>query len=127
MVECVALVNYPTKAIHGPTQLAITLSVNGGAIQTVFSDTNINVWDETHTIGLSSFDNVSSAEFRLFGFDASSTGGTLDIERFNSDPTPSRAIVVRGFAVAVPEPGGITELTGIAMVIISRRRRMSVE
>jgi len=107
----------------GPTQLAITVSVNGGAQQTVFTDPNINQGDETHTIGLTAFDNVLSAEFRLFGFDASSLGGTLDIERFNSDPDPSRAIVVRGFVVAVPEPGGILVISGFAMAWLVRRRR----
>lgn len=93
------------RSSTGPAQLAILLSINGGAFQNIFSDSSVQIGDETHTIGLTAFDNVASATFRLFGFSASSTGGTLDIERFNADPEPSRAILVRGFQVAVPEPG----------------------
>jgi hypothetical protein len=105
----------------GPTQLAITLAIDGGNEQVVFTDSDIFVGDETHTIGLTAFDNVLSAQFRLYGFDASSTGGTLDIERFNADPDPSRAIVVRGFS-AVPEPTGIVGLIGIGLVVLGQRR-----
>ncbi|MFT5300263.1 MAG: hypothetical protein ACI87E_002912 [Mariniblastus sp.] len=107
----------------GPTRLAIAVSINGGGLQTVFSDSSVFIGDETHTIDLTSFDDVMSAEFRLFGYNASSAGGTLDIERFNADPDPSRAIVVRGFATAVPEPTTSLLLTGIGLTTIIRRRR----
>ena len=106
----------------GPTQLAVTIAVDGGNQQVVFTDSDIFIGDETHTIGLTAFDNVLSAQFRLYGFDASSTGGTLDIERFNADPDPSRAIVVRGFS-AVPEPSGIVVICGFGLTIFARRRR----
>lgn len=107
----------------GPRQLAITVQINQSDIFTVFTDSNVNQGDETHTIDLSSFENVSSAQFRLFGFDANSLGGTLDIERFNSDPEPSRGIVVRGYAVAVPEPHAFVFMTAISIAFVSRRRR----
>jgi hypothetical protein len=114
------------RSASGPAQLAIQLSANGGAYQTVFSDSSVNIGDETHTVSLTAFDNITSATFRLFGFDAAASTGTLDIERFNADPNPSRAIVVRGFAVAIPEPG----FMGVAMLAmataISRIRRRTV-
>ncbi len=110
------------RSASGPAQLAIQLSANGGAFQTVFSDASVNIGDETHTVSLTSFDNITSATFRLFGFDASSTGGTLDIERFNADPNPSRAIVVRGFAVAIPEPGSMGTLLIVMSFLVSVAR-----
>lgn len=97
----------------GPSQLGILVSINGAALQTVYTDTNVNIGDETAIISLTQFDNVASAQFRLFGFDASSTGGTLDIERFNADPNPARAIVVRGVA-GVPEPNA-----GVVLLILA--------
>lgn len=114
------------RSASGPAQLAIQLSANGGAFQTVFSDASVNIGDETHTVSLTSFDNVTAATFRLFGFDASASTGTLDIERFNADPNPSRAIVVRGFAVAVPEPGSLAvALLALALSSGRLRRRVS--
>jgi hypothetical protein len=97
------------RSATGPSQLAILASINGGALQTVYTDSNVNIGDESAIIPLAQFQNVASAQFRLFGFDASSTGGTLDIERFNANPSPSRAIVVRG-VTAVPEPTAVLAL-----------------
>ncbi len=110
----------------GPTRLSIQLSVNGGAYQSIFDDPDVNLGDETHTINLTSFDDINSASFRLFGYNASSLGGTLDIERFNSDPDPSRAIVVRGFFASVPEPGSLgLIMISLAVTMSTRRRRMA--
>lgn len=111
----------------GPTQLEIWVSINGDAMQSVFVDDDIFIGDETHTIDLTFLDDVSSAQFRLYAFDATSLGGTFDIERFNSDPDPSRAIVVRGFAVAVPEPTGGLLIIGLSFGFFVQRRRIAVE
>ena len=54
----------------GPTKLAIALSVNSGGFTTIFSDNNVFIGDETHSIDLTAFSNIESAVFRLFGFDA---------------------------------------------------------
>ncbi|MEM7317323.1 MAG: hypothetical protein AAF497_29710 [Planctomycetota bacterium] len=102
----------------GPSQLAIALSTNDGAFSTIFSDSSVDPSDETHTIDLSSFDLVSSATFRLFGFDANSTGGTLDIEEIT--PGGRRGILIRG-SVAVPEPG-VFGLVCCGFAMIPRRR-----
>lgn len=104
------------RSSTGPKQLAIAVSINGGGFQTIFNDTSVFIGDDTNTIGLSSFRSVNSAIFRLFGFDASATGGTLDIERFTTDPDPSRGIVVRGDLTTVPEPGSFMLLAGLIVL-----------
>ncbi|MFK7770168.1 MAG: PEP-CTERM sorting domain-containing protein [Mariniblastus sp.] len=111
------------RSNSGPTQLAIMLAVNGGAMQTVHTDSDIFVGDETHTIDLTAFDNVLSATVRLFAFDAASPGGTLDIERFNAEPEPSRGMIVRGFVSSVPEPGSVVVLCLVGVGFFVKRRR----
>jgi hypothetical protein len=114
------------RSDSGPTQAVIQVSVDSGGFQTIFSDSSVFVGDETHTIDLDSFTNVSSAMFRLFGFDAASTGGTFDIERFTVDPDPSRGIVVRGVAVTmVPEPGSCLVIGCAGLLVTLRRRRVA--
>jgi hypothetical protein len=105
----------------GPTRLAILLSTDGGSQFTqIFSDSSVNASDETHTIDLTAFDAVTSATFRLFGYDASSTGGTLDIEEIVEGGR--RGILVRGELAQVPEPGaGLVALVGV--VALAGRRR----
>lgn len=111
------------RSDSGPTAIAILLSINGGLDQSIFTDNDVFVGDETHTIDLTMFDNVGTARFRLYGFFADSSVGTFDIERFTTDPDPARGIVVSGIALAVPEPGSILFLAGLALGIASRRRR----
>ncbi len=109
----------------GPTKLAIAVSINGGVFQSIFSDDDVFVGDETHTISLSNFRSVTSATFRLFAFNAPVTTGTLDIERFTTDPDPSRGIVVRGDITAVPEPGSfimVAALMVLGLVATLRKR-----
>ena len=97
-------------------------------MQTVFTDSFVDPTDETHTIDLTPFDNVASAEFRLYGFDADSAGGAFDIERFNAAPAPSRGIVVRGTPITVPEPGlGLMIVAAASIVMIRRRQRKRME
>ena len=104
----------------GPSQLAIALSTNGGTFSTIFTDSSVDPSDETHTIDLSSFDMVQSATFRLFGFDANSTGGTLDIEEIT--PGGRCGILIRG-NVAVPEPASVAVICLSLPVLLSRRIR----
>ena len=106
----------------GPEQIAILLSINGGAAQTIFTDGAVDPTDETHTIDLTNFDNVVSARFELHDFDASSTGGTFDVERFTTDPDPSLGIQVRGVS-AVPEPSTYLFLAALGGVFWGYRRK----
>jgi len=111
----------------GPKQLEIRLSTNGGAFQSVFSDSSVGENGETHLdIDLTGFTNVTSATFRLFAFDADSAAGTFDIE---NNASISNGSVAGGIAVSgasVPEPSVlILTLLGAAIASGSRlvRRR----
>lgn len=104
----------------GPTQLAIAISVDGGSFQTIFTDADVFIGDETHTIDLTTFDEVESATFRLFGFDAASGEGTLDIEEIEAGGR--RGIIVRGELSAVPEPtSSLVLLVGLLAAQFRRR------
>jgi hypothetical protein len=114
---------YRRANTNGPEALRIDLSVNGGAFQTVFSDNSIasqpQVGGEANPgIDLSSFDNVSSATFRLYAWAATgSSGRQLEIK-------PNAALAYSdGIAVyAVPEPTTITLLVvTLALVRCGRR------
>ncbi|MEM9773871.1 MAG: ExeM/NucH family extracellular endonuclease, partial [Chloroflexota bacterium] len=68
----------------GPTSIVIQVAINGGTFQTVFTDTSVSSNGENNLgIDLSSLDAVTSATFRLYGFGATSSGGTFDIEDTN--------------------------------------------
>lgn len=108
----------------GPEDILIRLSVNGGAFVDIFSDDFVEIDDEQHIIELDTFDDVISAEFRLYGFNANDAGGTFDIEQFQTNP--SRGIEVRGELAAVPEPvstGLLAGVFGLAAWSRSRRRK----
>ena len=107
------------RSASGPSQLMIAIAIDGGVLQSVFSDSSVLISDETHTIDLSSFRGVRSATFRLFGFAASDAGGTLDIEQFQT--APSRGIEVRANLSAVPEPSSYFLGLMIVMVWVVRR------
>ncbi|MBC8876847.1 MAG: PEP-CTERM sorting domain-containing protein [Planctomycetes bacterium] len=115
------------RSDKGPKQLEIRLSTNGGAFQSVFSDSSVDVNDETHLdIDLTGFTNVTSATFRLYAFDAESASGTFDIE---NDDSISNGSVDGGIAVSgasVPEPSVlILTLLGAAIAGGSRLMRRS--
>jgi hypothetical protein len=107
----------------GPSQLTIALSVNSGGFQPIFTDTSINPSDETATIDLSAFNDVDSAIFRLFGYSASSSGGTLDIEEIFEGG--ARGILIRGDLAAVPEPSIGNLLPLLCWLLILRPRVMA--
>ncbi len=111
------------RSNSGPTRLAIAVSINGGLFSSIFTDNSVFVGDDTNAISLASFRSVNSATFRLFGFNASSTSGTLDIERFTTDPDPSRGIVVRGDITAVPEPSSFILVAALMVLALPAVRR----
>ena len=104
----------------GPNQLQIAINVNNTGFVPIFNDFDTNPGDETATIGLENFDQVDSAVFRLFGYDAGGTGGTLDIEEIL--PGGARGILVRGELSAVPAPNGML-LTVLGFACLGFRRR----
>lgn len=106
----------------GPSQLAIAASINGAARVVIFLDNNVDPSDETHTIDLTMFDNVQSAVFRLYGFDAAATGGTLDIEEIIDGG--ARGILIDGELSVVPEPGLGFAITILASSLVLHRRRV---
>jgi hypothetical protein len=111
------------RSASGPTSLDIQLSVNGGAYQSIYTDADVlEAGEEALDIDLSTFLNVTSASFRLFGSGASSGSGTFDIEPLGG-VTPNRGIVVNGVA-AVPEPSSMALLmvAGIPLAIIRHNR-----
>ena len=114
------------RSDNGPKKLAIALSIDGGVFQSIFTDEEVFIGDETHTISLSSFRSVTNATFRLFGFDAGAAGGTLDIERFTADPDPSRGIVVRGDITSVPEPSSIILVAAMMVLALVAVRRKAI-
>lgn len=109
----------------GPSNAQLELSVNGGAFQPFYTDLSVSDTGETILgIDLSAFTNVTSADFRLLAFGASSANGTFDIETINFAQGGTVGIEVRG--VAVPEPGTVV-LIGVGLVglLVARRRKNS--
>lgn len=112
------------RSASGPSGVTIALAVNGGAFQNVFTDALVNdAGEDVLNIDLSTFANVTSATFRLFGSGASSGTGTFDFEALTG-VTPDRAIVVNGLA-AVPEPSQVGFLLAVGALVAVRcsRRR----
>lgn len=112
------------RSASGPSSLTIALSVNGGAFQNIFTDASVNeAGEDVLNIDLSTFLDVTSATFRLFGTGASSGTGTFDIESLTG-LSPARGIVVNG-VVTVPEPnqaGFLASIGGIVALRLFRRR-----
>ena len=98
---------------NGPQDVDIQLSINGGAFTSIHSATGISPGGNTVAdIDLTSFDDVTSATFRLFAFNATNGNGTFDVENaFNG-----AAIVVNGTLSAVPEPASLV-MVGVALAL----------
>jgi hypothetical protein len=109
----------------GPTSLQIQISKNGGAFQTIFTDTTVTTQNEYQSINLSSYKNVTSAIFRLFAYNANNASGQLDLTNYVTSPN-AFAVAVSGVA-AVPEPGSLAAfgLGAVAAGYFARRRRKS--
>ena len=120
-------IEYDTSGA-GPEQLVITAQFNAAPPLIVFQDFAVNPGDEELELDLTAFDAITSAEFRLFGYDADNLGGTLDIERYDLDPTdfapfPDRGIILTGELTAVPEPASFAVLGIVGSACLYRRRR----
>ena len=107
----------------GPVRLAIAVSINGGSQNIIFTDDAVDPSDETHTIDLRMFDQVSSAVFRLYGFAAASSAGTLDIEEIIDGG--ARGILIDGELSVVPEPAaGFVTMMAVTAILFGRRRQL---
>ena len=112
------------RSASGPAQLEIHLAVNGGAFESILHDQEVDVSGESLLgMDLSRFDAVNSATFRLYGYAASRSSGTFDLENFAMDP--NYAVAVNGTATSVPEPGGLAILLtlGVGTAVTARARR----
>ncbi|NJL82199.1 MAG: hypothetical protein HC890_03120 [Chloroflexaceae bacterium] len=89
----------------GPNSIAIQGAINGGDFTTFFIDNSISEAGEDNLdIDLSSFDGVTSATFRLFGFNATSTAGTFDIEDITVI-AGTDGIIINGTPSSTVNPG----------------------
>ncbi|QDT17717.1 PEP-CTERM sorting domain-containing protein [Alienimonas californiensis] len=115
------------RTFSGPGSLAIDLSVNGGNFERVFSDDDVDATGETLSgIDLSRFSGVTSATFRLAGWDALLSTGLFEIENDFTIGGASYGIVVNGDVAgpaAVPEPGAalLLGLAGAGGWLLRRR------
>ncbi|MBX3436219.1 MAG: PEP-CTERM sorting domain-containing protein [Planctomycetaceae bacterium] len=106
---------------NGPKSLAIQVSINGGAFQTIYTDTAVSVSGFNATdIDLSAFSGVTSAVFRLFAWNARHDHGRLDLR--NSSTFGNAAIVVNGRATPEPASLAMMGVACCAFAVVRRRR-----
>lgn len=107
----------------GPTALNIQISKNGGAFQSIFSDTTVTTQNEFHSINLGAYNQATSAIFRIFAYNANNSSGQLDFTNFAASSN-TLAIRVSGVA-ATPEPTSLAvfALGAVAAGYAGWRRR----
>ena len=107
----------------GPNQIEIQIDTGSG-FSTIFSDSSVVTSGETQLdIDLSSFQGITTATFRLYGFGASNNNGSFDINN-DSLIEGDRGIVVNG--IAVPEPSSVLFLAPMLVALVGWRFRKSL-
>lgn len=82
-----------SRSAQGPTATEVHLD-NGSGFVSVFTDLAVNTTSENNNIDLSAFSALSGTiTFRLFGYNASSTNGTLSIDEHTS---ANKGIIIYG-------------------------------
>ena len=116
------------RSPQGPINIRIDFQSNGGVFSTVFVDTSVDA-DGENNIGISlNSTGVTSGVFRLYGWGATSTAGTFDLENASAIGTNAGNNVsfeLHGIT-AVPEPSSIAlfSLMGCTgLIAVYRRRR----
>ena len=109
----------------GPSDFVIDLSVNGGAFVAVLTDTVSNLGQNYLNVDLSSFDNVTSATFRLAAFNANNINGRLDLKSFEGVANNGVGFALTGEIAAVPLPAGLPLLAAAlgGLGLVARRRK----
>ncbi|MEM8978868.1 MAG: VPLPA-CTERM sorting domain-containing protein [Pseudomonadota bacterium] len=108
---------------NGPQAVLAQIAVDGGAYEDVALLTPST--DQTsYLLDLSTFNNVTDADFRLIGFDAVTDNGRLILGNTNADPFNGGSVVVTGDQVApvpLPAAGGLL-LIGAGAIVALRRK-----
>lgn len=108
----------------GPSTINLFASVDGGSFTSIFVDTVIDVSGETNSIDLTAsaldFGGINDVTFRLFGWGASSSAGTFDLETGNVGNGNQFGLSILG---VVPLPAGLPLLAGgLALLGLTRRK-----
>ncbi|MEM7145363.1 MAG: PEP-CTERM sorting domain-containing protein [Verrucomicrobiota bacterium] len=104
----------------GPSEIAIQASFNGGPFATIFTDDSVSASGETQLINLFGPPSVSSAQFRLYGFQADGTTGTFDIEP-DGNFVGSADLLITGSIIPEPSRTMLVGLAGLAALLHRRR------
>jgi hypothetical protein len=113
------LVFYTTRSATGPTNMTLRSSADA-FVADLFTATAFgtgNLTNNVNTSGVGALQNISSVEFRLYGYTASSSAGTLRLEE-DSTPIGNDLSV---FGTAIPEPSTLA-LCGVALLGLASRR-----
>jgi hypothetical protein len=106
---------------NGPTKLIIQMKRNSDPFVTIHTDASVELsFDEYNVIDLTAYNQVTSAIFRVFAYNANNASGQLDITNFE----PGFGIRVGG-VTATPEPTSIAVfgLGAVAAGYVGWRRR----
>lgn len=121
-----------SRAHEGPSEISLQLNANNAGFVQVFSDTAVNfgLADVNLDIDLSAFQSITSAVFRLYGFDANSQGGTFVLEnsaQIESSPGVFDGTIAVNGVVSTPEPSSMAIWSfGLAIAVRFRGRRGTV-
>ncbi|MEP5760443.1 MAG: VPLPA-CTERM sorting domain-containing protein [Litoreibacter sp.] len=116
------------RSATGPVSIALDIILRDDftneitSQEQIFADVSVaSNSTETAFIDLSAFDAITNAEFRLFGWGATGSSGTFDIE--NRASLGTNGIVISGEVSAVPLPASLPLLAGAFGLLAWGRRR----
>ena len=106
----------------GPNSIEVFFSTDGFLTETsVLNDIDVGISGSTqNTIPIIS-NLTGTIEFRIYGYGATSTSGTFDLEPLRIDNT--YGLTLNGDISAIPEPSSTTLLISIGITLTCRRKR----